>query len=415
MKILLAVSTITRPAGVPAFNREVSRAISRENEVHLLTEEPIEIFDNCAKVFSLPKLKLKTTKDKKAFLNIINGERYGLIINSNSKIIALLSPYIINSTKILTVSHSLRYTESDLAAFNTRYLDGIIALSHYNKDYLLKKFRIDNNDKVKVIYNFVSEKEHADEIRNKKKNEKPMSIVFAGGTASTKSPELVIKIINSLVDTDLDFCFYFMGVKNPPLKSIQPFKNVEQIIKKDRRVLLTGKLPYEKANEIISRANIFLAPSRREGCPMALLEAFRVGTIPIVADYKIANRELVNDGINGFVINHRHPNQFVDRIIDIIKKPAEYEYIYDATYKLFQEKLSYGVWYDSIMELINNGDNNISHEKRLKAFSTFRYAKDTIHFSIMDFLNKVHLFFHESLPAAIPILMMYFRRRKINA
>lgn len=407
MKILLAASTITPRAGISAFNRELCKALSCNNLVHLMCYENISEYPDCEKVISLPTISLKNTKDYLKLMNIIKAENYDIIINSNSKIMALFAPYLNDTTKLVTVSHSLRYTESDIAAFNSEYVDGIIALSYYNKDYLKKKFRIHNNRKIEVIYNFVSPLENANEIREKKKKSKEISIVYAGGTSSSKSPELVIKVLNKLLNTNIKFKFYFLGVKTPPLKKIQPFKNVESIIKHDDRVLLPGKVPSEEARNIIANCNVFLAPSRREGCPIALLEALRVGCIPIVADYKIANRELINDGENGFVINHRHPDEFVNRIVDIISNHQAYSQIYDKTYELFISSLTYEVWNKKMTSIITSDDGQLLHKTRKPKFSAICFKFDKICFFFMDLFNNIHLFFHESLPAALPIMKMY--------
>ena len=409
MKILLATSTITPLAGISAFNRELCNVLSKKNIVHLMCYENIKEYVNCEKTIPLPYYSLNRISDVVKLLDIIRAERYDIIINSNSKIIAILSPYLNDDTKIISISHSLRYTESDVSAFNAPYIDGIVALSYYNKEYLKKKFSI-KEDKIKVIYNFVTPYEDSDAIRSRKKKEDKINIVYAGGTASSKSPELVIKVLNKLLETDLNFTFYFLGVKSPPLKSIQPFKSINSIVTPDERVIMPGKVPSNQAREIIANANIFFAPSRREGCPMALLEALRVGTIPIVADYKIANRELIEDGISGFIIDHKNISLFVNRIEDIIRNPSKYKSVYDNSYKLFTEKLTYDVWYEGINNFLK--DDRPKHKKRLPGFSSIRYRFYNIKFCSMDFLNKLHLFFHESLPAALPIMMMYIKGRK---
>ena len=414
MKILLATSTITPRAGISAYNRELCRVLSETNIMHLMCYEKIKEYADCEKTISLPCFSLKYIRDVERLLRVINDECYDLIINSNSKIMALISPYINRGTKIITVSHSLRYTESDIAAFNASYVDGIVALSSYNKEYLEKKFAIKNNNKVRVIYNFVLPYESADIIRTTKKNNQKINIVFAGGTASSKSPELVIRVLNRLLKTDLDFKFFFLGVKTPPLKSIQPFKSIESIIPSDQRVEMPGKVPTEEARKIFAECNVFLAPSRREGCPMALLEALRVGTIPIVADYNIANRELIENEISGYVINHKNIDEFVKRIIDIIMHHESYSSIYDNSYKLYQEKLTYEVWYAKMTKLIYDNDNWEYNHFRRQKFSRIHYCIDSFKFSLMNFFNKIHLFFNESLPAALPILLMYLFKPKTN-
>lgn len=403
MKILLATSSVTPNAGIPSYNREICSMLTKDNEMHLLVEENLYSYPGYSKVFSISKKNDSSYRDCSNLLLKINSEKYDLIINSNSHLMARLAPFLNDSTEIITVSHSLRYTDSDNAVFNNKYLDHIIALSEYNKKHIAHKWGV--NNKVHVIYNFVGDVPNSQEIRDSKKKNDVMKIVYAGGTAPSKNPELVLRVLSELLQTDLQFQFVMMGVKTPPIKRYQPFSDVSMLIPNDDRIVFTGKIPRNEASKLIRECNIFFAPSRREGCPMALLEALSVGVIPIVSDYKIANKEIITDGENGFVINHKKVEEFVWRITDIIKNHSNYLSVYDKSFHTFQEKLSYAVWEEKMKGLIIASKRN--HRKRKVKMSKSAFICNMIRFDLMHKCNEIEKILRETLPSAWRIYRMY--------
>lgn len=406
MKILLATSTVTPTAGIPSYNRELCSLLGEDNEMHLLVGENLKEYKGYSKVYSTVGYNIYDYDSCMPLLEKINEEHYDVIINSNSHVISLFAPYIDNSTRIITISHSLGTMDCDNAVYNNKYVDNIIALSNNCKKYILKRFGV-KADKISVIFNSVAEKEDADIIREKKiKNEK-LSIVFAGGTASSKSPDIVIPLVWELCKTNLQFEFYWLGIITPPLKRFQPFKDVRKILPKDERIIVTGPVPRERAAEIIANCNIFLAPSRREGFPMALLEAMRVGCIPIVSDYNIANKEVIKDGINGFVIPHRYKKMFEERIKDIICNYSMYNGIYEESYKTFEENLNFSVWNRNINKIFKDGIQ--THKKRKKSMTKFHYAFNVFFFRLLDKYNFVENHIKEVLPCAIKFYIFYKR------
>ena len=410
MKILIASSSISLQGGVPSYNRELCNMLNKGNDVHLLVEQDIESFPGFSKVISIPNFTIKNMEESQRLLGLLNSECYDVIINSNSHIISLLAPYLTNNTNIIGTSHSLRYTESDTAAYNAEYIDKVIALSGYNKIYLDKKFHL--GDKCRVVPNFVANNKCASELREKKKKNDVLSIVYVGGGAPTKSPEIVVKVVRKLLKTDLNFRFTWLGLNTPPLKKVQPFQDMSSLLPEDERLDYRGRVSSEEADEVISNANIFFSPSRREGCPMSLLEAMSVGVIPISADYNIANKEIIKNGENGFIIPHNKVSVFVDRICDIIKNHSKYYLIYDKSYDTFIETLSYDVWLKKMESVLEA--KTLVHHNRLEAFDSKRYLCDLKRFNKMNKRNRLHMMVHETLPSALSCFGLYltYHRKK---
>lgn len=198
--------------------------------------------------------------------------------------------------------------------------------------------------------------------------------------------------------------FYWLGITTPPLKKFQPFDDIRQVLPEDERVIVAGLIPQQKAAEIIASCNVFLAPSRREGFPMALLEAMRIGCIPVVSDFKIANQEIIRNGINGYVIPHKDVKAFVDRLSDIVKNHENYKRVYEESYKTFIEELSFPVWRKHIHSVII--ENSATHKQRT-AITKSAFRKVVWRFKMLDKCNLIENHMKEVLPCAIKFYMYY--------
>lgn len=405
MKILLCSSSFGG-GGITSYALELIDKYSLGNDLYVMLgdDQKSPIRNKNVKVIYQNMSDISIDNLKKT-VEIINNEiKPNIVINSFAKVISLIAPYLNNNIKLITVSHSLKYIEAELAGMNSKYIDNIIALSHSGKEYIKKHFSIKETNKISVVYNFVGEHPQAEKYRKEKLANKTINIVYPGGCAGSKTPELVIKVLRELQKTNLDFKFYWMGGNYVHLSRHLPFLGVNDIrdfVKKDERIVFTGKVPREEANEIISRANIFFSPSRREGCPMSLIEAMRVGAICIVSDFPIANKEIIKDGVNGYVIPHKNINSFVERIKDIVNNHADYRHIYENSYKSYYEELRYESWKKQMDDIINYPQT--SHYTRRKNISGIKLRMNAIKFKLRKLVCKLDVTINEDIKVLLSL------------
>lgn len=324
------------------------------------------------------------------------------IIVSNAPLVMLLAPFLNDNIKVVSVSHSLRNKEATNAALTHNYQDAVVALSVAGQRYLHKSFGV-LKDKLPVIYNFIREHPDKDAILQEKRERRPLTIVFPGSCSAVKSPDIVIAVLQKLVQTDLNFCFKWLGGLNPTGQRWYPVHDVSRLVPPDGRVYFHGRLPHNEFAENVCRANIILSPSRREGCPMALLEAMRTGCITLVADYDVANRELVRDGISGYVIGHDDIDGFVKRIEEIVSHPEMFDTFYDAGYAIFKEKLSYESWKKKMDEVLIQ--SACCHKKRHE-FSAMSYRLWVLRFRITRLADAFYRYTCEKIPTLIKLLKL---------
>lgn len=212
MKILLATSAII-PAGggIASYNQELISAIDPDNVIDTITEENITDAININRVISIYGKNIYSYDFCRAIIDDINGSKYDVIINSNSELVSLISPYLISP--IISVSHFVNGKIAVVAGYNTQYIQKIIALSHYGKKFIEDKYQIKDKGKVSVLYNFIHLNNF--QFNEGKLNPQILNLVYPGGTSVQKSFDIVMRSLRLLIrHRNLKFNFYWLGEKN---------------------------------------------------------------------------------------------------------------------------------------------------------------------------------------------------------
>ena len=207
MKILLATSRANPTGGgIASYNQELLKLLSHNNEFYLLTDSDEKNVQGFS--FEISNYGKKLDCQYLCWLiEIINNERFDIIINSASFVLPIIVPFI--ESPVISISHFVNGWLADSAGFNYKYQSRIVAISNYGKNYIEDKFKIRDCEKVEVVYNFVEDKEVLD--YKEKINNEPLIIVYPGGTSLMKSFDTVVKCVNHLVETSLNFTFIWLG------------------------------------------------------------------------------------------------------------------------------------------------------------------------------------------------------------
>ena len=113
-------------------------------------------------------------------------------------------------------------------------------------------------------------------------------------------------------------------------------------------------------NQIIDRylsSSIFIMTSRYEGLPMTLLEAISVGLPPICYTFQCGPKDVIKDGVNGYLINENDEKTIILRIKNMIEnKKLRKEMGNEA--KLSSTRFSERTIMDKWINLFNSLCNN---------------------------------------------------------
>lgn len=82
-------------------------------------------------------------------------------------------------------------------------------------------------------------------------------------------------------------------------------------------VTFLGELPQERVADVLATADIFIHPSYSEGQPSAVAEASAIG-LPVIATDVGGTRELVEDGVTGYLVSPKDIQALTDKILDLL-------------------------------------------------------------------------------------------------
>jgi glycosyltransferase involved in cell wall biosynthesis len=83
-------------------------------------------------------------------------------------------------------------------------------------------------------------------------------------------------------------------------------------------VTFTGRVPHEEVRGYLDRADVFVLPSLSEGLPLTILEAMASG-LPIVATKVGGVPDIVDEGMNGYLVEPRNPDEIADRVSMLLR------------------------------------------------------------------------------------------------
>ena len=118
-----------------------------------------------------------------------------------------------------------------------------------------------------------------------------------------KYPKLVLKIIGE-------------GSQRNKLEELVSNCNLQN------NVVFTGKLTENQINEELLRSDIFVLTSKSESFSLVLCEAMNFGVPCVTFDVDVGPREIIDDGINGFLVNDRNVDLMVKRIENLLENKS---------------------------------------------------------------------------------------------
>lgn len=135
------------------------------------------------------------------------------------------------------------------------------------------------------------------------------AILYVGRLAPVKGIEYLLKAIKKI--KHLNFKVYFVG-RTDPLKKYNLPDDIKEKIE---------YLGYKKnVDEYMKACDVLVLPSISEGCPNVVLESMACGT-PVVASDVGAVHDLIEDGVDGFVVESRNVEQLTFAIQVLIQNP----------------------------------------------------------------------------------------------
>ncbi len=245
-----------------------------------------------------------------------------------------------NIKKITKVYHQNRIPFGKfLNSLSYTLLDVIICQSIDMADELIE-LKPKTKSKIVIINNPITVDSTA--IPSNTNSQKP-TFITVGRLHNEKGHNRILEALSLL---NIDFEYIIIGTG--PHKA--------SIVEKAYELNLSSKINWiDYSNDIplyLMQSDIFIQGSYAEGFPNALLESCSVGT-PVIA-YKApgGTSEIVEHGINGYLVNDEM--ELKSRIIEILEQPFLKESIKSSVYKKFGKDIILNKYETLFTELIQN-------------------------------------------------------------
>ncbi len=85
---------------------------------------------------------------------------------------------------------------------------------------------------------------------------------------------------------------------------------------------LEGRIPPSAISERVLKASVVLVPSMNDNFPYVVLEMMAFGKI-VLASFQGGQREVIEDGIDGFIFDHKNPETFADKLYQVLALTKE--------------------------------------------------------------------------------------------
>lgn len=160
-------------------------------------------------------------------------------------------------------------------------------------------------------------------------------ICSVGRPSFQKNIELMIEVLRKLKETKPDIHLVLMGV-GYHAPNLEYVKSLISKYSLKSNITLLEWTEREDVFHIIKHSKLYISTARYEGLPYSVIEALALKKACVVSDAD-GNRDLVEDGKNGFVIKDENSSEFANAILELWDKNAKREKFEEYSLKLFNE------------------------------------------------------------------------------
>jgi glycosyltransferase involved in cell wall biosynthesis len=246
--------------------------------------------------------------------DIIHTHRY------KENIIAFIAAGATRSTRLVATQHGLPEISEDGAktgkrlklAINffilSRFFAKTVAVSHDVKRHLVSRYGF-KRDCLDVIHNGAFFPEG---VASGEGASRSFFIGSSGRLFPVKDYPLMVEIARIVVEQEKEARFALAG-EGPCRNEIEACVRARGL---EGRFLMPGHL--DEMAPFYHGLDLYLNTSRHEGIPMTILEALGQG-LPVVAPDVGGIPEIIDDGVEGFLVEGRDPHDFAAKCLQILR------------------------------------------------------------------------------------------------
>jgi glycosyltransferase involved in cell wall biosynthesis len=194
-----------------------------------------------------------------------------------------------------------------------------IAISDYNKSYLLREAPDVEKDKVITIHCGVDTKVFR---RNRRRSACSPHFLAVGSLLERKGHVYLVEACRILERKRVNYQCTIVG--DGPQRH-----ELEKRIQKyglGSRIILAGSVPHEDIQSYYEKADVFVLPSLNEGIPVVLMEAMSKG-LPVIATNITGVPELVKNDVDGILVAPGNSVELAEAMMKVSKDTGLQKYL----------------------------------------------------------------------------------------
>jgi glycosyltransferase involved in cell wall biosynthesis len=194
---------------------------------------------------------------------------------------------------------------------------------------------------VTLLHNAIDTKHFSPSFK-KPNVEKPI-LTTIGSLVDKKGHDLAIKTIAELKNRGIDVELNILGdgVSKSKLETLI------QTLELSDNILMRGNVDYPES--YLQNSTLYLHTASYEPFGLVLLEAMACG-LPVVCTDGGGNRDLIEEGINGFMVKERDPKRLADKI-ELLLTDSELRQQMGENAHVFAQQFSIETYVDRLLEL----------------------------------------------------------------
>ncbi len=233
-----------------------------------------------------------------------------------------------------------KYFSLSVEQYLTQFTDGFICVSHSDRD-LAEKLKIAEPSSTTVIYNGID----LDRFSSREKN-KSLMIKYGIDEADTvignisrfdfqKNQRYILRNCDELLKKYPGLKILLAGDG----KYLDECKKIAEGVEEKERIIFPGSVTNTEDHYTLFDAYVF--PTLWEGLSISMIEAMSCGRCIIASDIP-SNKELIEDGVSGFLFNVNDRSVFKEKIEKAVNSKVIREKLSDNAFrksKNFSEKI----------------------------------------------------------------------------
>lgn len=303
-------------------------------EVHVATngDEEIPYCDKKHKIsFERSPFKINNLKAIKQLKKVIDEEKFDIIHTHTpmgSVVTRLASKKARKKchTRVIYTAHGFHFYKGaplknwimfyPVEKILANYTDDLITINKEDYELAKRKFKTNvhyiagvgidpNKFDIKM-----SEKEKLDLRKSLNLKNDDFVMIYPAEISNRKNQEWLVKTLEYFIKNHKDIHLLLPG-KDSLNKKIHSLVNKLDLSNNIHFLGFRRDIP-----QLLKISNISISSSKQEGLPVNIMEAMYVG-LPIVVTDCRGNRDLIEDGENGYIVNQLDNHNFLNKINDI--------------------------------------------------------------------------------------------------